>query len=641
MRQDYNSFEGFEVWFHRLQMRSKMILFISLIILILYTPFFMFLAKKFLLSYQDVANFKPFLQSMFYDFFEPTKKLQVVFCKENVCKKGFADAADVFITFKQHYWGLMYKLLFKFLIGYIFFWIPCIILFLKKFGREAHKLHQEKIKRGIKIQSEKSLKKQLKKKYGRRDKDLSLSKNLCLPYQLENRHVFIVGSTGTGKTTLLKNVLLKLRERNEKAIVFDIKGDYLSCFYDKEKDYILNPLDLRCANWNIFNDLKTDKLAYSFAASIIPEGFGENKYFNDAARDLFSDILCVLRRQKATNRDVWNVINSSAAEIYETIKDFDGVGKAHIQKLDSNQTAGIISTLAQYTRIFKELANINGDFSLKNWLKYNNGFLFLTVPPNHLELLKPFISAVINILITEILSFPDDQNRRVFFIIDELGALQKIPAITNGLTLGRSKGLSFWVGIQDFGKIDQKYSRSIRETLWNNCITKIIFRTDAPDTCQYLAQAIGQAEIEESKKSHSMGVEDNRDGLSIARHTLVKYALLPSQIQQIPDLTAIVKILNFEPAYPCQIEIPDIQSSVPGFIEVEEEMEKFQEEGQEIKEEPASQEEEQGHTEQEAQLAPPDNLNWLLETRKEEKQQLVNGLNDKKDKKEDEVNLWE
>ena len=165
-------------------------------------------------------------------------------------------------------------------------------------------------------------------------------------------------------------------------------------------------------------------------------------------------------------------------------------------------------------------------------------------------------------------------------VVDELGALNKIPMLVDGLTLGRSKGLSMWIGIQDFGRIDVMYGRHMRETLWNNCNTKIIFRVSSPDTARFLADSIGQAEIEEARKTWSMGVEDNRDGLSISKATHVKPILLPSEIQNFPDLTAVIKIANFDPAYPCVIKRSHFEAIVhPIILREEEEFEKADKEG--------------------------------------------------------------
>jgi type IV secretory pathway TraG/TraD family ATPase VirD4 len=189
------------------------------------------------------------------------------------------------------------------------------------------------------------------------------------------------------------------------------------------------------------------------------------------------------------------------------------------------------------------------------------------MPPQFATLLSPLITVVVNIVIKELLSLEDNLQRRRFVICDEIAKLGKLDSLIDGLTLGRSKGLSMWIGTQDFGKMDTIYGRAVRETLWNNTVAKIILRTDAPDTADYISRALGEAEVEEGRKSYSMGVADYRDGLSFSRQEKVKRVLLPAEIQAIKDLTAVIKLGHFAPAYPCKIVRKNLIRREPAFSE--------------------------------------------------------------------------
>ncbi|MDL1979402.1 MAG: DUF853 family protein, partial [Deltaproteobacteria bacterium] len=66
-----------------------------------------------------------------------------------------------------------------------------------------------------------------------------------MPVSAENRHTLIVGSPGTGKTQCLSGIIERLKQRDERAIIYDFKGDLVSKFYEPDRDYIFNPLDQR------------------------------------------------------------------------------------------------------------------------------------------------------------------------------------------------------------------------------------------------------------------------------------------------------------------------------------------------------------------------------------------------------------
>ena len=445
--------------------------------------------------------------------------------------------------------------------------VPGILYFRYK----AAKINSPEHKRGAKLIKAKQLNRKLRKKYGQGD--IPLSKEIVLPYDLENRHVFLVGGTGTGKTSILINVLQKLRQRGEKTVIFDIKGDFCSLFYNQDTDIIFNPLDQRTVRWTLFNDLVNSKAAKDMARSFVPPASGSDaaQFFHEAAKSLLAAILIILAKDRKTakNKEIYKIMTLPLPKLQKFLsKHPEGLAAySYIEKADSQQATGVKATLMQHAESFEDLQNIDGDFSFRRWIREDGpGFLFLPVPPQYRESLSPAMTTVVNILIQEMLGLADNLDRRRFFVLDELGALNKLPALIKGLTLGRSKGLSIWSGIQDFGQIDSIYGKEARETIWNNSVTKVILRVDSPYCAEYLAKSLGQSEMEESSHGHSMGVKDGKDGLNLSRQIHMRYAMLPSEIQAIPDLTAAVKVAGFDPAYPCQITRQKIEpTGAPAF----------------------------------------------------------------------------
>jgi hypothetical protein len=70
---------------------------------------------------------------------------------------------------------------------------------------------------------------------------------LAIPRSFESSHMMIMGDSGTGKSALLRQVLMQIAERRETAIVYDPALEYTPQFYQPSRgDLILNPLDARC-----------------------------------------------------------------------------------------------------------------------------------------------------------------------------------------------------------------------------------------------------------------------------------------------------------------------------------------------------------------------------------------------------------
>ncbi|WP_164064628.1 type IV secretion system DNA-binding domain-containing protein, partial [Serratia marcescens] len=81
----------------------------------------------------------------------------------------------------------------------------------------------------------------------------------------------------SGKSVILKHILEQLtRKRDAKLFLYDIKGDFTSIF---KRPIIVSPFDARSHVWDVAADVRTPTQAAAFAASIIPEGDGNAKFW--------------------------------------------------------------------------------------------------------------------------------------------------------------------------------------------------------------------------------------------------------------------------------------------------------------------------------------------------------------------------
>ena len=67
----------------------------------------------------------------------------------------------------------------------------------------------------------------------------------------ESKHFLLMGTTGTGKSVAIRELLRGAEGRGDRAIIADPDGGFLSRFYDSAwGDIILNPFDARSAAWD-------------------------------------------------------------------------------------------------------------------------------------------------------------------------------------------------------------------------------------------------------------------------------------------------------------------------------------------------------------------------------------------------------
>ena len=77
------------------------------------------------------------------------------------------------------------------------------------------------------------------------------------PKGAETRHTIVSGTTGSGKTVLIADLVEQIRQRGERCIVYDKMGSYTETFFDEHRDVLLNPLDRRAPRWSPFLEART------------------------------------------------------------------------------------------------------------------------------------------------------------------------------------------------------------------------------------------------------------------------------------------------------------------------------------------------------------------------------------------------
>ena len=206
----------------------------------------------------------------------------------------------------------------------------------------------------------------------------------------------------------------------------------------------------------------------------------------------------------------------------------------------------VVAVMMQYVKSFEYMSKADGPFSITEWLDDPKpGTIFITNYADVKDTLRPILSLFVDLLGKKASFHEGRPKRRVFFMLDEFGTLQRLSTIKDLLTLSRSKGGAVFIGVQDKGQIDKIYSPEFSQSILNACGNSLIYRVSDPMTAKYLSDRIGRTEILETDQTLSMGVADNRDGVSLMQRSREKDLVLPSEIMNLEDLEAYLKIANY------------------------------------------------------------------------------------------------
>jgi len=434
--------------------------------------------------------------------------------------------------------------------GFIFLSVLTLILKVVIAKKHSAKYLEEQHLKGTNILTEAQLTKiQTKDKVN----GAIIGNTAKLAEDLECSHVFIAGSSGTGKTVLINQVYLwqKQNRPNGRWIVHDTKGDYIEKFYNPETDYIFNFSDKRSLNFNVFSVIKIIPDIKSVVATIIPRPEGENDpVWTDTARDILEAcILHCIKYDTKTNQAVKKLIKMKVNKLAKELSEVEGaeVAFGHLTSSET-QSGNFMSSFRSRAAYFTSIPDNMSDseIDLEEWLLNKKGgqsTIFLLNDTKNKDLNAIRISVFVDSLIKTFLSLSEDKQRRVYFILDELGSLNKMPSLIDGLALLRSFGGSFWLGIQEIQRLYSVYGKELTSTIVNNTASKIILRAQEVETQKFCSDMIGEEKFKSSNITNSTGSEinANREGASFANTEKTEKAVLSSEIGNMKNNTYYFK----------------------------------------------------------------------------------------------------
>lgn len=388
--------------------------------------------------------------------------------------------------------------------------------------------------------------------------------NINIPTDTECKHILVFGASGSGKSVLLSQFLNQINTYSQKYndkrhyIITDVKPEFVGKFA-KPDDYIFCPFDKRSISWSIFNDIDDISDYDTFASILFEQDGAKDPFWGLAAGAIFADGLKYLDLQgRKTNQDILEFFKQPAEDLTEAINSLPPTLITSKQYLNApeNTFASILATLASGLKPFmhlKDSTDNNAAFSFKQYIREEyqrtNGTipnLYLLVPANRQRIMAPLLSLVMDIMINEALTLPESQNCRLYFIIDEIGSINKIQLLPDLITKGRSYGISILALTQDPGLLREKYGPQVMQSFLNNFGTQIVLRINDAATAKELADNFGVEEIIEYKESIQLPQNGNPIP-SISQDTTTKSLILPSQLQSLPPFKGYGKILGFNP----------------------------------------------------------------------------------------------
>lgn len=365
---------------------------------------------------------------------------------------------------------------------------------------------------------------------------------VAIPPGVETRHFAMIGTTGSGKTTVLRQMLDGIEARGEAALVYDTSGEFVAHYYRPERgDIILNPFDERCAFWSPFDEIAHPADADRIAHQLVSEtGSGDDDVWLETSRILVANMLRTLWAER--NGTLEALLDALQMRTKEQLKQWLGnTSSARTFADDADRATGsVLFMLAKAANLIQFLrADGSGGrpFAFRRHIAGLDAvegaapWIFVPRKEDYFEAAKPLLACWLECASSAVLGLPPSQTRRVWFVLDELADLPRVENLSRLLPEGRKFGAAIVLTFQALGQMRHRYGPPIAEAMLACCNTKLFLQTVDRETRVWASETIGDCEVEMRTASDVLapGASKPQTTLSTVRH--IRAAVMESDLR--------------------------------------------------------------------------------------------------------------
>ncbi len=380
-----------------------------------------------------------------------------------------------------------------------------------------------------------------------------------IPRLDETKHFKIVGTTGTGKSTAIRELLGSALARGDRAIFADPDGGYRERFFNRYRgDVVLNPFEQDSVQWDPFAEISSAYDVEELAAGLIPgcEDAASNEW-RAYARTFLSAVLrrCRCSERRRSCAELWRLLAIAPADELRPIV-ADTPAQSFLDPDNARMFGSIRSvTMSAIAALEYVQSQRAAPFSVREWVRVPDahGVLFLPYKAGQIAALRSMIATWMRIAIFAAMNSQEDRDQHLWFVIDELDALGAIEGLKDALARLRKFGGRCVLGFQSIAQVSGTYGAAGAQTLVENCGNSLILRCSGSEnggTSQFASKLIGDREVirrqtsRGSDRDAGFSFRGARRSRNVSEQHVTEAALMASQIEQLPDLCGYLKLAS-------------------------------------------------------------------------------------------------
>jgi hypothetical protein len=374
----------------------------------------------------------------------------------------------------------------------------------------------------------------------------------------ETKHFKLIGTTGTGKSTAIRELLGAALARGDRAVVADPDGGYLGYFHNAARgDVLLNPFEPGSVRWDLFAELTEAHDVEQLARSLIPDHEGPDRSWRGYARTFFSAVTDQARAAGVRDvRELYRLLVVAGTSELKTLvagtpaQPFLEEHNGRMFDSIRSVTSSAVAALAYVSR-----QEGGAPFSVRRWARgavgaeegaQGRGVLFIPYRAGQIAALRSVVSAWMRLAIFEAMNRAEGE-QGLWFVVDELDALGQIDGLKDALARLRKFGGRCVLGFQSVAQVSATYGVGEAQTIVENCGNTLILRCAGSEhggTSQFASRLIGEREVLRTSVSRSQRPFELLPVINRSENSTVEAAVMASEIEQLPDLAGYLKLAS-------------------------------------------------------------------------------------------------
>jgi type IV secretory pathway TraG/TraD family ATPase VirD4 len=378
-----------------------------------------------------------------------------------------------------------------------------------------------------------------------------------VPFLDETKHFKMVGTTGTGKSSAIRQLLAGALARGDRVVFADPDAGYQQRFYSRYRgDIVLNPFDPLSVRWDPYAEIRHDYDVDQLASGLIPSSDdASSNEWRAYARTFLAAVIRRSREEKKSLPEVWRILAIASVEEVRAL--VEGTSAQPFLEVDNARMFGsirsvAISAIAALEHVQAQRAR---PFAVREWVRASRapGALFITYKATQIAALRSMIATWVRLAIFEAMSGSENVDQRLWFVVDELDALGAIEGLKDALARLRKFGGRCVLGFQSIAQVHGTYGASTAQTLVENCGNSLILRCSGGEsggTSQFASRLVGDREVVRRQTSRgsdregAFSARGMRRSKNISDNHVTEAAIMPSQLEQLPDLSGYLKLAS-------------------------------------------------------------------------------------------------